>query len=75
MRRPPWWNLFVPRASTNCSAFSRLASAVIQLPALALGLCLASGLLILLPVMVILLAGAELLLERRRSTKTPASRR
>jgi hypothetical protein len=52
--------VFVPRPSTNCSGRSQLASGVIQLPALGLGLCLAAGVLLLLPAIVLVVAVVEL---------------
>jgi len=62
---PSWWGLLIPRASPNCSLFSRVLSRAIQLPTLLIGVCLSVALLALMPAMVIGLVGIELLLGRR----------
>ena len=62
---PSWWGLLIPRASPNCSLFSRVLSGAIQIPMLLVGVCLSVALLALMPLMVVLIVGIELLFGRK----------
>ncbi len=68
--RPAWWGLLIPRASPGGSLFSRTLSRAVQIPTLLVGVCLSVALLALMPVVVMLVVGIELLLGRKGPIST-----
>lgn len=58
----------MPRMSANCPPLSRLVTALLYFPVLAAGICLAAGVLLTTPLILMLLAIGELFRERPAPT-------